>query len=210
MEPVSPVPASQRAWQTACRSELTTLLGFVFASEPLELDQEDFDWIVGYELRSRIGAIVPAWWRADLTRDPLPQDARAQVAEAFALLRSCAHQVATGGYTPMVPMAVQIILDATPGHARARWRLHGRLADGLVWMGLALLSEVDRSLIRLCDYEGCQRVFVGIKNQLRCHEHQAEGRRETQRRAMQAYRKRQRSKKKKTRKTRTTSTRRTR
>jgi hypothetical protein len=114
---------------------------------------------------------------------------------ACTTIRALAQAVARGEATPPLPLAVQVSLPSQRRDAegRPRWSLSMSLADALTWMAVKLLAEVPRSLVRPCGFSGCARVYVATRNQRFCPSHQAEARRQTQRRAMAAFRTRQRT-----------------
>ena len=206
----------RQVWESFCRYTLGDLLYNVFEGPEKvlrEYGDEEFEdylrtflehftidkaWSATMDPREPLAPSFHEPQRAQVTAPYLPRDARTQVAEAFATLRGCATAVATGQPTPPVPMTLDLYIppSAADRSGRARWMLRGRLADGIVWMGLKLLTEVDRSLIRMCKRPGCDRVYVATKNQQYCPNHQGEARRQAQRRAERAFRDRQRDKKK--------------
>jgi hypothetical protein len=211
--------ASRKARESFYRYTLADLLAMVFdvtetpgGTRPpvVELPEDEFVDVVRL-IQDRVIAVEAAWAPSmdegahrlhPSVAPPLPSDARAQVGEAFATLRKCAQAVAEGRATPMhrLTMRIYIPLPSADRDGRPRWMLRGRLADGIVWMGIKLLTEVDRSLIRACAYTGCSRIFVAFKNQRYCLHHQAEAHRLAQRRAEQAFRARQHATKPKTKK----------
>jgi hypothetical protein len=200
--------ASRRVRESFYRYTLADLLALVFdvteipgGSRPpvAQLADDEFEHVVRL-LQDRIRAVEPAWEPAMDQQTPLPPDARDQVARAFAAVRESARAVAarqppfgTLALTMTVKVAVSVPSESEP---RARWTLRGSLADGIAWMGLKLLTEVDRSLIRPCAFEGCSRIYVAGKNQRYCIHHLVVARRQAQRRAERAFRTRQRAKKK--------------
>ncbi len=199
--------ASRRVRETFCRYTLGDLLSMVFDVTEIpggprppvaELEDDEFEHVVRI-LQEYVADTEPAWEQGmdESRRLPLAEDARAQVAEAFERIRAIAHDVAAGEATDEVRVTVGISLPARIYQDRAgrpRWVFHGRLADALVWMALSLFSEVPRSLIRRCTFEGCSRIYVASKNQRYCLHHQVLARRQTQRQAERAFRARQRAK----------------
>jgi hypothetical protein len=91
-----------------------------------------------------------------------------------------------------------------PGGLIARFTLDDGLkfelslpAADVVSLGVYLaLCHLPPSLLRPCETPGCERVFLGAKNQRYCPAHQLGARRATQRRAQHAFRKRHKRRKK--------------
>jgi hypothetical protein len=91
-----------------------------------------------------------------------------------------------------------------PGGLIARFTLDDGLtfevslpAADVVTLGVVMaLSHIPDSLLRACQTPGCERVFLGAKNQRYCPAHQLGARRATQRRAQHAFRKRHKRRKK--------------
>ena len=127
---------------------------------------------------------------------------RGDFTEALTAIRAIARDVAAGTHaTDPWTMRIELSLSDRTDDTddRPSWRLRGRFADAVVWMGLKLFSEVPRSVVRLCGMAHCERVFVGTHNQRYCAKHQDEARRRAAHRAMQAFRARQRTRKPKAR-----------
>jgi hypothetical protein len=165
----------------------------LFAEEPIAVRPDEEVGRLLWRLWEPLGAIEPTWAMPE--EDWRGPDARAQLTHACGVLRECVEAIARGDPTPRAtPMTLRVYLSWRVDfpERRTRWMLEGRLGDAVIWAGFKLLSLVDRSLIRRCDFPGCPRVFVGTKNQRRCRRHQAEARRQTQRRAERAFRARQR------------------
>ena len=117
-------------------------------------------------------------------------------------LQGYARAIATTGWYPKpswYQLTVRVSVSAASADRDGRPRIifRGSLADALVWTALKLFSEVKRSLIRSCGFEGCSRIYVATKNQKFCRDHQAKRRRLAQRRAEQVFRERAKKRKKK-------------
>jgi hypothetical protein len=205
--------ASARVKEAMYRHVLADLLSRVFDVTAIpggtrpsidKLDEEEFEHVVR-RLQETVVEVERAWEPAmklnpaGSAAGPLPADARAQIRMAFTTLRAAATRLVAGPpavFARPLRLTIGFSLSDQGPERRARWRLEARLDDALVWMGLRLLTEVDRSLIRRCTFAGCSRVYVALKNQRYCAHHQETARRQTQRRALQAFR--ARSKKSKT------------
>ncbi len=115
----------------------------------------------------------------------MPRDGypiREEVAEFFRVFHSAATIVASRDADAGQTIPVGVTVSLTVGAQGLR--IGGRLRDGLIWVGLRLLAETPRSLIRRCEFPGGRlRVFCGTKNQTYCVEHRDAARRLTQRRA---------------------------
>jgi hypothetical protein len=161
--------ASAAARQAFARATLAELLGMLFQPIlPAGLIAEDYVTVVARMLQERINAVDGAW-----ERGPVPRDARAQIVEAFTTLQACVRAVVANEPTPVTSMTMQIGLVPADGQAPRRI-LRGRLADGIVHMGLTLLSQVPRSLVRLCDVTDCDAVYVATKRQRYCPSHRTD------------------------------------
>jgi hypothetical protein len=146
------------------------------------------------QLQQHLREVEPGWAltpghesRAELRRALETIRADAAVASAPKSYRLSAEP---GVYT-LTGLAVGLAVDRASD--RVAVRLQGRLAHGVVWIATRLLAAVDRRLVRRCAFEGCARYYVGGRNQKFCRLHQAEAHRQTQRRAEQAFRARQRT-----------------
>lgn len=183
----------RRVRETFARSHLADLLHTAFDREILKTPHGD---LLEDFVRALVVSIEPTWVIDEVDRTLV----RAEITQAFEALQSCAQAIASNRITPTHTLTVRVSVPAVAadrdGHPRTM--LQGRLADALVWAGLKLFSEVPRSLIRACDFEGCSRIYVAIKNQKFCRHHQREAHRQTQRRAEAARRDRQRTTKKTT------------
>src|SRR5262249_36345681 len=84
------------------------------------------------EIQDFVRAVEPAWAMDE--HEPIPDDALAQVVEAFATLQSCARAVTTNQATPMQQIALQVYIPhpAADHQGRTRWVLRGRLADSII------------------------------------------------------------------------------
>jgi hypothetical protein len=178
--------------ETFARHVLVDLLMWAFESdEILAIPDDDLEHGVVYLMRDRVGAVEPAWVPAMETLRGVPvASLRRELAQAFPRIRAIAQAVAAGQPTAMTSVTVRLYIPspASDREGKPRWSLDGHLADGLIWMTVKLLSQVPRSLIRRCAFAGCARIYVASKHQRYCAAHQAEARRQMQRRAERAFR----------------------
>jgi len=186
---------SRRLREEYARSRLDELLNFAFDPKVLQFPDAH---LLGDLFTGLVGLFEPDW-EID---QPEPHAMRAQITKAVEELQSYARAIATTGWYPRASahhLSVRVsVADASADRdGRPRIMFRGTLADAIIWAGLKLFSEVRRSLVRECGFEGCSRVYVATKNQKFCRDHQGEARRQMQRRAEHAFRKRAEDKKKK-------------
>jgi hypothetical protein len=121
-----------------------------------------------------------------------PATLRMEVRRALTEIRTIAHTITGGPASPLYSLS--LTFDMSHRDGRMRFRLHGSLADAMIWTACSLLSETPLSLIRSCAFADCTRIFVGSKNQRVCTAHQWDVRKQNQRRAERAFLARRRAK----------------
>jgi hypothetical protein len=184
---------SQRVRAAVARPQLAEILNWAFTVADGIMEAPD-DTLA--DLLDRLRAILRTWEPIVAPPSALHPDWRSQLRAAFDTIRTIARAIATGHATE-IPVQLELLVSppSLDRAGRPQCTLRGQRADGVVWTSLRLFSEVPRSLIRRCALAGCDRIYVASKTQKFCLPHQAEARRQVQRKAERAFRARAKKKK---------------
>jgi hypothetical protein len=148
------------------RAELALVMDWAFGDVLTTMAPEAFRDFV-HVFAERVRSVDPT---VEILDVPVP---RTEVTRALARIRQIVQAVATGQPTPSIAIAPRVSMadTATDQDGRARRTLRMRLGDALIWMTITLIAATPRSLIRLCQVDGCPRGFVAKKAQQYCPEH---------------------------------------